>query len=60
MERVRLFDIYEGESIAADRVSLAFAIEYRSRQRTLTDNEVADAFDGVVASLQETLDVEIR
>ena len=37
---VRLFDKYEGDQVGAGRKSLAFRLQYRSQDRTLTDEEV--------------------
>jgi phenylalanyl-tRNA synthetase beta chain len=60
VQSVRLFDVYAGKPIPPTHVSLAFAIEYRSRERTLTDGEVADAFQGVLKALISELKVEVR
>ncbi len=60
VERVRLFDVYAGKPIAETHVSLAFAIDYRSRERTLTDTEVNSAFEGLQAQVRDTFKVEIR
>ena len=60
VERVSLFDVYEGKPIPPTHVSLAFAIEYRSSARTLTDEEIAGAFQTVLSDLQKEFQVEIR
>ncbi len=60
VERVWLFDIYKGKPIADTHISLAFAIDYRSRERTLTDVEVNSAFDALQASVKQAFQVEIR
>lgn len=60
IEQVRLFDVYEGKPIPPDRISLAFAIDYRNRERTLTDAEVAEAFNGVLTKLKAAFPLEIR
>ncbi len=60
VEDVRLFDVYSGKSIADQKVSLAFAIDYRSRERTLTDAEVGEAFAALQSELKRRFDVEIR
>jgi len=38
--RVALFDVYRGKGIEEGKKSLAFSVEYRSAERTLTDEEV--------------------
>jgi len=40
IESIELFDYYKGKNIPADKKSLGFRIVYRSKDRTLTDNEV--------------------
>lgn len=60
VERVRIFDVYMGKPIPKTHVSLAFAIDYRSRERTLTDDEVGQAFADVLRQLQARFGVEIR
>lgn len=51
METLRLFDIYEGKGIPEGFRSLAYTLSYRSRERTLKDEEV----EAVHNALRETL-----
>jgi phenylalanyl-tRNA synthetase beta chain len=51
LAHVELFDVYRGEKIAAGHRSLAFRLEYRAPDRTLTDEEV----DRLHASVVERL-----
>ena len=60
VERVWLFDVYQGQPIAANQVSLAFGIDYRDLNRTLTDAEVGKAFDSTLVALTKQFGVEIR
>lgn len=53
LESVRLFDVYVGEQIGAGQKSLAFALRFRARDRTLTDGEAAAARDAAVAAAAE-------
>ncbi len=50
LESVRLFDVYSGEQVDAGRKSLAFALRFRSPDRTLTVDEVSAARDSAVAA----------
>lgn len=60
VESVRLFDIYTGKPIAADKKSMAFSIRYRAADRTLTDGEVDQVHSVIVAKLAEVLRAELR
>ncbi|TCC46348.1 phenylalanine--tRNA ligase subunit beta [Kribbella capetownensis] len=48
LESVRLFDLYTGEQIGEGKKSLAFALRFRAADRTLKENEVADARQAAV------------
>jgi phenylalanyl-tRNA synthetase beta chain len=52
---ITLFDVYTGEHVADGKKSLAFALEYRSHERTLTDTEV----DKLQAQILHTLEQEL-
>ena len=53
VEDYNLFDIYEGEQIAADSKSLAYKITFRAKDRTLTDEEVGTAMEKIIKALEE-------
>jgi phenylalanyl-tRNA synthetase beta chain len=48
LESIRLFDVYRGPQIGADKQSLAFALRFRASDRTLSDGEVAQARQAAV------------
>ncbi len=58
--RVRLFDLYRGDPIPAQKKSLAYSIAYRAPDRTLTASEVNVLHAQVVHHLVQTLGVEVR
>ncbi len=53
LESLRLFDVYTGEQVGAGRTSLAFSLRFRAPDRTLTDDEVAEARGRAVALAAE-------
>jgi phenylalanyl-tRNA synthetase beta chain len=57
---VELFDVYRGEQIGADEVSLALRLAFRSPERTLTDEEVAERRAAIEAALAERVGGRIR
>ncbi len=60
VERVQLFDVYEGENIPAGRRSLAYHIYFQAPDRTLTSDEVQKAFKGIIRSLEHQVKAELR
>ena len=44
VERVGIFDVFQGAGVPAGRKSLAFALVFRAADRTLTDDEVNATF----------------
>ena len=60
LKRVRVFDIFTGEQIGAGKKSVAFSLEFRSPERTLTDEDVAAARASIVTALAEKLGASLR
>ena len=60
LERVELFDIYQGKNLGEGRKSMAYAFTYRSKTGTLTD-EAANGFQQKMnEALKAGLSAEIR
>ena len=53
LEDVREFDRYQGKGIPDEHVSLSLRLTFRSAERTLTDGEVQNAMDAVLAALRD-------
>jgi phenylalanyl-tRNA synthetase beta chain len=60
LEAVALFDVYRGEQLPAGKKSLAFAMTYMSRERTLTDEEVDGAHARIVEHLKGEFGASVR
>jgi len=60
LESVSVFDIYTGEKLGAGKKSVAFALQYRHSERTLTDEEVAELQAKIVAVLEQSFAAELR
>jgi len=60
LESVDIFDVYTGKQIGAGRRSLAYALSFRSPERTLTDDEVDARHAAIVKALAEELGAELR
>jgi len=60
LARAEVFDVYRGEQIEAGRTSLAIALTFRARDRTLTDADVAPVREAIIARLAGELGGELR
>ena len=60
LKNVKLFDIYRGVGIAEGKKSLAFSLELRADDRTLSDADTQPVFDKVLSALKEKLDANLR
>ncbi len=57
---IRLFDIYRGASIAEGKKSVAFRLEFRAEDRTLTGADTESAMEKILAGLGKELDAGLR
>jgi phenylalanyl-tRNA synthetase beta chain len=53
LRSAEVFDLYRGEQVGEGRKSLALRLEFRSPDRTLTDEEVAERREAIKAALGE-------
>ena len=57
---VKLFDIYRGVGVPEGKKSMAFSLELRADDRTLTDTDSESVVTKVLAALKEKLDAILR
>ncbi|HTI79290.1 MAG TPA: phenylalanine--tRNA ligase subunit beta, partial [Acetobacteraceae bacterium] len=57
---VALFDVYQGDRLAAGKKSLAIEVTFQPRERTLTDAEIEAACQKVVAAVTKATDATLR
>ncbi len=60
LRNVKLFDIYRGANIGEGKKSLAFSLELRADDRTLTDTDSDGVMGKVLAALQEKCGAILR
>jgi phenylalanyl-tRNA synthetase beta chain len=60
VERVDLFDVYQGDQVPKGMRSLAFSLSYRSKERTLNDNEVNQVQEQLLQKLRLEYGATIR
>jgi phenylalanyl-tRNA synthetase beta chain len=57
---VNLFDVYKGTQIPEGYKSLAYALTFQSKERTLSDDDVLPVFNKIKERLSEKFGVELR
>jgi phenylalanyl-tRNA synthetase beta chain len=60
LEDVRLFDVYTGAQLGAERKSLAYTLRFRAPDRTLTAAETTAARDAAVAEAERRVGAVLR
>jgi len=60
LNRVELYDHFEGKKIQSDKKSLTFALSFQSKDRTLSDEEVNPIFQTIIQILKTELDASLR
>ncbi|WP_127544430.1 phenylalanine--tRNA ligase subunit beta [Paenibacillus amylolyticus] len=60
LQTVQVFDVFTGSKLGENKKSVAMALVYRNRERTLTDEEVTEVHARVVARLEEQFGAELR
>ena len=60
LRNIRLFDIYRGTGIAEGKKSMAFSLELRADDRTLTDTDSEQVVNKVLAALENDLNAVLR
>ena len=60
LRKIQLFDIYRGVGIPEGKKSMAFSLELRADDRTLTDSDSEKVVADVLAALKEKLNATLR
>ncbi len=60
LQNIRLFDVYRGKGVPEGKKSLAFSLELRAEDRTLTDADSEKVVSSVLAALECQLQAVLR
>jgi phenylalanyl-tRNA synthetase beta chain len=60
LRSVRLFDVYRGQQVPSGRKSLAFALEFESEERTLTDEEAHLVMGAIIDAVERSFGAVLR
>ena len=56
----KVFDVYTGKGISEDKKSVAYSLEFRAENRTLTDEEINGCLDKVIEAVKKEFKAELR
>ncbi|MDR2649440.1 MAG: phenylalanine--tRNA ligase subunit beta [Clostridiales bacterium] len=60
LESVELFDVYKGSQIESGYKSVAYSINFRCDEHTLTDGEVSEVMKQILANLESKVGAQLR
>lgn len=60
LKKVSVFDLFESDSLGADKKSLAFSLEYYDANRTLTEDEVESDFNNLISLITKEFKAQLR
>lgn len=60
LTNIEVFDVYTGENVGNDEKSIAYNLTFQSPERTLTDEEVMNAFNNIIEKVETKLNVKLR
>ncbi|MHB8858769.1 MAG: phenylalanine--tRNA ligase subunit beta [Thermoleophilia bacterium] len=60
LRSAHVFDVYAGDQVGKGKKSIALSLEFRSSERTLTDEDVDAARGAIVSALSDKLQASLR
>lgn len=60
LEKAELFDIYRNEKLGENKKSVAYALTFRNKNKTLNDDEVNEVMENIIKELEKSLGAELR
>ncbi|MCL5029199.1 MAG: phenylalanine--tRNA ligase subunit beta [Bacteroidetes bacterium] len=60
LKSVKLFDLFESESLGKNKKSMAFSLEYFSEERTLTEEEIEKDFNNLIEAVTKNFSAILR
>jgi len=60
LEKVTLFDVYEGKQVGEGKKSMAYNVVLRNKEKTLTDNNADEVVQKILKGLARDLGIELR
>ena len=60
LKSVKIFDLFENESLGTNKKSMAFALEFYDNDKTLTEEEIDKEFNKLIVSVSNNFNAKLR
>ena len=60
LKQVEFFDVYEDAKLGENKKSVAVSLVYRDDNKTLTDADIVDSYNAIIAKLEKEYDAHLR
>ena len=60
LESLKLFDIYRDEKLGTNKKSVAYALAFRDKNKTLSDDEINKIMEDIISQLEKDLHAKLR
>ncbi|MDR3666233.1 MAG: phenylalanine--tRNA ligase subunit beta [Ignavibacteriaceae bacterium] len=60
LKSVKIFDLFESDSLGPDKKSMAFALEFYDIDKTLTEEEIDKEFNKLIVSVSDNFNAKLR
>lgn len=60
LSEIQVFDVYTGENIGENKVSIAYSLTFMAKDKTLTDEEINPILEKIITDLNKKLGAELR
>lgn len=60
LEEVKLFDVYRNEKLGDSKKSLAYSLKFRSKEKTLQEEQINETMNSIIETLEKELKAELR
>ena len=60
LKSIKIFDLFESQSLGENKKSMAFSLEYFSEERTLTEEEIEKEFSKLISEVTKKFNATLR
>lgn len=60
LTNIEVFDVYTGDKINSDEVSIAYNLKFEDATKTLTEEEVMNSFNKIISDVENKLGAKVR